>query len=86
VLYALERSQVGDVIELVGDDWSIRPYRVVSREAFTKRALPTEELFRESGPSVLTVITCGGSYTPGVGYEENVVVTAVPDGPPRVRT
>jgi hypothetical protein len=86
VLYSLERSEVGDVLEVVTDDWAVTTYRVVARESFTKDSLPAAELFRRTGTPVLTVITCGGTYTPGVGYSDNVVVTAVPDGPPRART
>jgi hypothetical protein len=36
------------------------------------------ELFRETGDEVLTLISCIGDYVPGVGYDQNVVITAVP--------
>ncbi len=37
------------------------------------------ELFARSGPARLTVITCGGPYLADQGgYQDNVVVTAVP--------
>jgi sortase (surface protein transpeptidase) len=78
VLYDLERSRIGDRIEVLRADWSRVVYEVVAKEAFTKTDLPVDELFRESGDGVLTLITCGGAYTPGRGYAENLVITAVP--------
>ncbi len=46
---------------------------------FRKRALPLEELFRRDGREVLTLITCGGPYLADAGgYQDNVVVSAVP--------
>lgn len=78
VLYRLGEISVGDRVELVREDWGTLTYEVVARESLSKSTLPVDELFREEGPAVLTIITCGGRYTPGEGYEDNLVVTAIP--------
>jgi sortase (surface protein transpeptidase) len=80
LLYPIGDLEPGSQIDVVLDDWTTVVYRVVSRESFVKQVLPTDELFREDGDPVLTIITCGGPFTPGEGYRDNVVVTAVPDG------
>ena len=54
-------------------------YRVVSRELISKKRLPLEELFAIDGPARLTLISCGGYYDhDNGGYQDNVVVTAIP--------
>jgi hypothetical protein len=52
-------------------------YQVVSVLTYSKTQLPPS-LFAAAGPPRLVLITCGGDYTPGQGYADNVVVTAQP--------
>jgi hypothetical protein len=52
-------------------------YRVVSVQTYSKTQLP-RSLFAAAGSPLLVLITCGGDYTPGQGYADNVVVTAQP--------
>ncbi|WBQ03513.1 class F sortase [Kribbella sp. CA-293567] len=52
-------------------------YRVSSVQTYRKTSLP-KSLFSRVGPARLVMITCGGSYVPGRGYSDNIVVTAVP--------
>jgi sortase (surface protein transpeptidase) len=52
-------------------------YQVVSMLTYSKTQLPPS-LFAAAGPPRLVLITCGGDYTPGQGYADNVVVTAQP--------
>lgn len=79
VFYFLGTLDVGDTVIVqtsAGDDL---PYEVVSRESILKKRLPYEELFAVDGPPRLTLISCGGYYDPdNGGYQDNVVVTAVP--------
>ncbi len=78
-MYPLRGVQVGDPVSVLREDGSRLEYRVVSRESIDKGLLPTAELFSANGPERLTLITCGGAYLPAAGgYQENVVVTAVP--------
>ena len=52
-------------------------YRIVALQSYRKTALP-RSLFAAGGPPRLTLITCGGPFTPGQGYADNVVAIGVP--------
>ena len=79
VFYDLGRLDVGNRIAVTTSDGQSLIYRVVSRELISKRRLPLEELFSVDGPPRLTLISCGGYYDrANGGYQDNVVVTAVP--------
>ena len=52
-------------------------YRIVALHDYRKTALP-RGLFAAGGPPRLTLITCGGPFTPGQGYADNVVAIGVP--------
>ncbi len=55
-----------------------RSYRVDSVERFDRRALP-DAVFARTGPERLRIVTCTGAYLPDEGgYQQNLVVTAVP--------
>ena len=55
-----------------------RRFRVDSVQAFERRSLP-DSVFTRSGPERLRLVTCTGPYLPDAGgYQENLVVTAVP--------
>ena len=68
----------GDTVTLRNAEDQVITYRVTGRESTYKKELPMRELFRETGEEVLTLISCIGAYIPGVGYDQNVVITAVP--------
>lgn len=77
--YLLRETRPGDRVTLMTDSGRPSAYRVVARELVRKRSLPLEELFRRDGREVLTLITCGGRYLSDAGgYQDNVVVSAVP--------
>ncbi len=79
VFYDLGRLDVGDPVTVRNDAGEELRYSVVSRESIRKKRLPYEELFAIDGPPRLTLISCGGYYDPNNGgYQDNVVVTAVP--------
>ena len=50
-------------------------YRVREVRSYSKQRLPAE-LFGSDGPPRLVLITCGGEFTPGSGYADNVVALA----------
>lgn len=77
-LVRLRDVQVGDRVEVTLDDGTRRAYRVRSLRRFDRQALPAE-LFSRVGPERLRIVTCGGAYLPDRGgYQQNLVVTAVP--------
>lgn len=79
VFYFLGSLNVGDKVIVKTSAGEELPYKVVSRESILKKRLPYEELFAVDGDPRLTLISCGGYYDPdNGGYQDNVVVTAVP--------
>ncbi len=76
--YNLSSLKPGDTITLRNAEDQVVTYRVTGRESTYKQELPMRELFREIGEEVLTLISCIGVYVPGEGYDQNVVVTAMP--------
>ncbi len=79
VFYRLGELSPGDRVFVRDDAGESLEYRVVSRESILKKKLPYDELFAVDGPPRLTLISCGGYYDPGNGgYQDNVVVVAVP--------
>jgi LPXTG-site transpeptidase (sortase) family protein len=78
--YDLGQLDVGDRVTVTDAAGGLLAYKVVSRELIEKKGLPYEELFSVDGPPRLTLISCGGYYDRNNGgYQDNVVVTAVPD-------
>jgi hypothetical protein len=76
-LVTLRDTEVGDPVTVTSADGTTADYRVVRVERFDRQALPAE-LFARTGRERLRIITCGGGYDPGSGYEQNLVVTAIP--------
>ena len=83
--YDLRQLRPGDTVKVTRADDRTVTYEVVAREIFAKDRVPLRELFSRSGPERLTLITCGGPFDPAsLEYTDNVVVTAIPVGSPRV--
>ena len=79
VFYSLGNLSPGDKVFVKTTEGIELPYKVVSRESIRKKSLPYEELFAVDGDPRLTLISCGGYYDRNNGgYQDNVVVTAVP--------
>lgn len=79
VFHELWNATAGDTVVIATDSGREFRYRVVSREAFDKKAVPMADLFSTTGAPRLTLITCGGSFDSSIrSYDDNIVVTAVP--------
>lgn len=79
VFYDLKRVELGDVVEVEHEDGTTTTYSVVAVETIDKGELPTDEIFSRDGDPILTLITCGGSFSRAENsYDSNVVVVAVP--------
>ncbi len=80
VFFDLRTLDEGDQITVLHEDGSESPFRVVARSTYEKEELPLDVIFSREGPSVLTLITCGGGFNSNISrYDSNVVVYAVPD-------
>ncbi len=78
-LFSLRNIPANAEIVVTGADGRSRTYRVVARERFVKRSLPSDRLFGQQGTLRLTLITCGGPFDQRTrSYHDNIVVTAVP--------
>ena len=78
-LAALQTIGVGERVEVVTGPGRVRSYRVDSIERFDRQALPAA-VFTRTGPERLRLVTCTGPFLPDAGgYQQNLVVTAVPD-------
>jgi len=76
--YNLGALEPGDTVSVRSAENQVISYTVTGRDSIYKQKLPVKELFRETGEEVLTLISCVGAYVPGVGYDQNVIITAVP--------
>jgi hypothetical protein len=55
---------------------TVHRYRVVGKAQVPKATFPSAAVYGPASRPVLVLITCGGPYTPGVGYRDNVIVYA----------
>ena len=78
---ALASVDVGDAVRVRVTGGRTYAYRVVARSLLAKRTLPVDQIFGSGGRPRLTLITCGGPYIRAKGgYQDNLVITAVPIG------
>jgi LPXTG-site transpeptidase (sortase) family protein len=76
--YDLGRLGIGDPISVTNEAGTQITYEVTGVESINKSKLPFRELFRETGEETLTLISCIGYFEPGVGYDANIIVSAIP--------
>lgn len=77
--FRLHQLVPGDVVKVELDNGSQMDYTVIGNTIYDKSELPSNELFRKDGESVLQLITCGGTFDPAARtYDANLVVTATP--------
>lgn len=85
VFFDLERLDPGELIEVSFDDGSIQRFEVRARVTYAKDELPLDVIFSRAGAPVLTLVTCGGGFSPSQEtYDSNVVVYAAPVDPDSV--
>lgn len=76
--FDLAGVEPGATVTVTLADGSDVTYEVTGRERIEKAALPTDDIFRRTGPGVLTLVTCGGDFDDDRrSYADNVVVVAV---------
>lgn len=77
-LFRLARAPLGATLDVTTADRTVR-YVVRARRDYPKAALPPE-VFSDTSPPRLVLITCGGSFNTARGhYTENIVVYATPE-------
>ncbi|MGW2277207.1 class F sortase [Streptomyces sp. NPDC001770] len=80
VFFLLGSLRKGATVEIVRADRSTAVFTVYAVEAYSKKDFPDEKVYGPSDRPELRVITCGGEYDKGSGYQENVVVFAALTG------
>ncbi|MEV8531323.1 class F sortase [Streptomyces sp. NPDC051211] len=76
VFYGLGSVRKGHRIEVERYDGRTAVFEVYGVEVFSKHAFPGARVYGDTGHAELRVITCGGGYSKGKGYDGNVVVFA----------
>ncbi|MFD5145735.1 class F sortase [Streptomyces sp. NPDC058401] len=76
VFYGLGSVQKGSRIEVARYDGRTAVFEVYGVEVFSKSTFPGSRVYGDTGQPELRVITCGGGYSKGRGYDGNVVVFA----------
>ncbi|NNC41814.1 MAG: class F sortase [Acidimicrobiia bacterium] len=78
VFFGLRDLEPGSTIYVDFDDGTTGVYEAKARKTYQKEDLPSDAIFSREGPSVLTLITCGGDFNRSLRrYDSNVVVYAV---------
>src|SRR5829696_3884549 len=79
--FRLGELRPGDRVLVRRSDGRTWRYRVVAREEWPKSAVPLNRIFARSGAARLTLVTCGGGFREEIrSYQDNIAVTAVPEG------
>lgn len=79
--FRLRELEPGDPVVIRTSDGKVRNYRVVSREEWPKAEVPLDRLFSRGGAARITLVTCGGGFREDIrSYQDNIAVTAVPEG------
>jgi LPXTG-site transpeptidase (sortase) family protein len=84
VFWNLKDLERDDVIEVRLTDGTVYRYAVSERRTVEAKTAPVREIIGHTLEEVITLITCGGSFDPGIGeYDQRVIVraTRIPDAP-----
>jgi sortase (surface protein transpeptidase) len=75
--------RVGAPMTLRDAQGDAQRYRVSAVDTYLKQVLPYEEIFAQTGPPRVVLVTCGGQYNADAGgWDSNVVVTFTPEETP----
>ncbi|MGW7684039.1 class F sortase [Kribbella sp. NPDC054772] len=78
-LVRLRTLRAGAAVVIGLTDGTATTYRVQSVQDIPKTSMAFDQVFDRDGARLLRIVTCGGPYDPDRGgYQDNLVVTAVP--------
>jgi sortase (surface protein transpeptidase) len=76
--FPLKQAKPGAIVVVTSADGRTKSYRVVAVNRMLKANLPTD-IWSQTAPNRLFVVTCGGPFDPVTRhYRDNIVLTAVP--------
>ncbi len=76
VFFNLGAVREGDTIEIDRRDGSTATFTVDMVASFARGAFPTAGVYGATDHPGLRLVTCGGKFAPGAGYEDSVIVFA----------
>jgi hypothetical protein len=68
--------RTGTQVKVTDASGAVHTFRVVGKAQVPKATFPSAAVYGTASRPVLVMITCGGPYTPGLGYRDNVLVYA----------
>jgi sortase A len=77
IFWHLDQLAPGDVIEVVSPQQTEIRYRVTQTWDYTLQTIPMASVLATDRVDEVTLITCAGTYTNGLGYDHRFVVRAV---------
>jgi hypothetical protein len=86
VFFNLGAMRPGDHLSVARADGTTANFTVTEVGSYPHDQFPTEAVYGPSPTPVLRLVTCGGPFQRGVGYDGNVVVFADMDSSPGVPT
>ncbi|MFE7135820.1 class F sortase, partial [Streptomyces sp. NPDC057638] len=76
VFSLLGSLQRGSAVEILRADGRTAVFQVDRVETHGRSGFPSQRVYRDAPRPELRLITCGGRFVPGAGYDANVVVFA----------
>ena len=77
VFFRLAELEVGDEIEIHGEDGDVVTFEVTDKEQHAKSEFPADEVHRSTGKPELKLVTCGGVFDADErSYRDNIIVSA----------
>ncbi|MFJ6570993.1 class F sortase [Streptomyces sp. NPDC091292] len=76
VFYSLGALPKGSTVEIARDDGKTAVFTVYGVEVVPRDDFPAERVYADTGTPELRLMTCGGTFTGGQGYDANVIAFA----------
>lgn len=76
VFVSLDALSAGNTVRVARADGKVAVFTVDRVVTYSKSDFPDKEVYGSTGRPELRLLTCGGAFEPGKGYEANIVVFA----------
>ncbi|MFE5944199.1 class F sortase [Streptomyces sp. NPDC056480] len=76
IFVSLDSLSAGNTVRVARADGKVAVFTVDRVVTYSKTDFPDKEVYGSTGRPELRLLTCGGAFDPGRGYEANIVVFA----------
>ncbi|MGW1251910.1 class F sortase [Streptomyces sp. NPDC002535] len=76
IFVSLDSLSAGNTVRVARADGKVAVFTVDRVVTYSKTGFPDKEVYGSTGRPELRLLTCGGAFDPGKGYEANIVVFA----------